>query len=446
MKRTVRAGAVLAATLLVLAAPVTSGAAQARGDGAAAHFYTTKTPYTAQERPRDYQPVPRGYVAVFTENVARHGSRAMSNSEDGDAVLAVTERAQAEGGLTGLGAALVPQVRTLLTAGASIGYGNLSGLGAREQRETALRMERRLPGLFAGIAQRREPIEVQTSGVARAVASANAFTGGLAEGDPALSGLIQAPVTNKDLLYFHKQPQNADYQAYVDSDPDLAAVLERIDDQPRTAQVARHVVSRLFEPGFVAGLSTAEQISFARSLFELYSAAPDLRVEAPHVDLDPFLPPSDAAWLAYLDDAEEYYQSGPAFAGRTITFKLAGVLLDDLFAQVEAKANGTSGKGAVLRFTHAEEIEPLAVLLGLPGSTKQSRLDQPYTYEHNPWRGETVAPMGANVQWDLYAKGGTYLVRMLYNERETAFPPSCRPIARGSYFYRLSELERCFNR
>ncbi|WP_432994559.1 histidine-type phosphatase [Dactylosporangium sp. CA-233914] len=443
MKRTARAGAALALTLLVLAVPST---AQAHGAGSVSHNYTTKTPYSPQERLRDYQPVPRGFVPVFTENVARHGSRAMSDSDDGDALLAVLQRAQAEGGLTGLGSALVPQVRTLLDAGASVGYGNLSGLGAREQRETAQRMQARLPRLFADIAAQRRPIEVQTSGVTRAVDSANAFTGGLTSAAPALTGLVQAPVTNKDVLYFHKQPQNADYRAYVDGDPDLAAVLARIDGQPRTAQVARHVVSRLFTPRFAAGLPADEQISFARSLFELYCSAPDLSVEAPRVDLDPFLPAGDAAWLAYLDDAEEFYQSGPAFAGRDITYKMAGVLLDDLFAQVEAKADGTSGKGAVLRFTHAEEIEPLAVLLQLPGSTKQAPLNQPYTYHNNPWRGATVAPMAANIQWDLYAKGDAYLVRMLYNERETAFPPSCHPIAKGSYFYRLNELERCFHR
>jgi hypothetical protein len=33
---------------------------------------------------------------------------------------------------------------------------------------------------------------------------------------------------------------------------------------------------------------------------------------------------------------------------------------------------------------------------------------------------------------------------MLYNEKETAFQPSCRPIARGSYFYDLTELQRCY--
>ena len=438
MKRTLAVGAALAVALTL------PGGTAAAHD---AHFYTTKTPYSPQESLRDYQAVPKGFVPVLTQTVARHGSRAMSDSEDGDAVLAVLASAQAQGALTKLGARLQPQVQALLTAGSSIGYGNLSGRGAQEQRQTALRTERRLPTLFATIVAGHEPIEVETSGVTRAVASADAFTGGLTAGDPALAGLIQSPVTNKDLLYFHKQPQNADYQAYVDSDPDLAAVLAKIDGQPRTATVARHVVTRLFSKAFVAAMSTDDQISFARSVYELYSAEPDLRVEAPAVDLDPFLPAEDASWFAYLDDAEEFYEKGPAFSGRTITYKMAGVLLDDLFAEVEAKAAGTSDKGAVLRFTHAEEIMPLAVLLSLPGSTKPADLDRPYTYQNNPWRGADVAPMAANVQWDLYAgKGGKFLVRMLYNEKETRFASTCKLVSKGSYFYDLNELERCFNR
>ncbi len=443
MKRIVAMTAAMAA-----AVSIPSGIASARTHPAQAGFYTTKTPYEPQERLSDYQAPPKGFTPVFAENVARHGSRAMTDGDDGDAVLAVSESAKTQGALTALGARLAPQVQTLLAAGSSIGFGNLAGRGKQEQQGIALRMERRMPALFSAIAAKKEPIEVVTSGVDRAVASANAFTGGLASGDPALAGLIQAPVTNKDLLYFHKQPQNADYQAYLESDPDLAAVLAEIDAEPGTAKAAKHVVSRLFKSGFVATMPVADQISFASSLYELYSAAPDLRAEAPNVDFSAFLPEEDARWFAYLGDAEEFYQSGPAFRGRTITYGMAGVLLDDLFTQVEAKAGGTSSAGAVLRFTHAEEVEPLAVLLGLPGSTKGAALDRPYSYQNNPWRGANVAPMAANVEWDLYAgqSGTKYLVRMLYNEKETAFKPSCEPVGRGSYFYDLNELKRCFNK
>jgi hypothetical protein len=413
--------------------------------------YSTKTPYAPQESLSRYQSAPKGFAPVFTQNVARHGSRAMTDSSDGDAVLAVVHSAQAAGSLTELGARLARQVQALLSAASALGYGNLSGRGAHEQQQTARRMEQRLPELFRSITAKGEPIVVETSGAARALASADAFTSGLTDGDPALAHLVSAPVTDKNLLYFHKQPQNADYQAYLASDPDLAAVLARIDSEPRTAEAAHHVVARLFHDDFTAALPVAKQIAFARALYGLYSAAPDLSVEAPGADLGPFLPARDAQWFAYLDDAEEFYQKGPAFKGRTITYKMAGVLLDDLFARAEAKAGGTSNDGAVLRFTHAEEIEPLAVLLSLPGSTEPAGPGEAYSYRNNAWRGGQVAPMAANIQWDLYSDGGragkpaTFVVRMLYNEKETPFKPSCRPIAKGSYFYDLNELERCFH-
>jgi hypothetical protein len=125
---------------------------------------------------------------------------------------------------------------------------------------------------------------------------------------------------------------------------------------------------------------------------------------------------------------------------------MAGVLLDDMFAQLDAKRSGTSDLAADLRFTHDEEIFPLAILLGLPGSTKQLTESTLFTYANDPFRGAEVAPMAANIQWDLFSNGQTYLVRMLYNEKQTSFKPSCAPVGRGSHFYRLDELERCHGR
>ncbi len=452
MKRTAPLSAAVAVSLAA-SLLFTSGTASAsqRHDGSHTErdLYGTKAPYVPQGSPGGYQRAPKGFVPVFTENVARHGSRAMTDSADGDAVLALVRTAQDQGRLINLGARLGPQVQSLLDAASALGYGGLSARGAQEHRQTALRMEQRLPSLFARIAARHEPVVVETSGVPRAVASADAFTAALVAGDPALADLVEPPVTDKNLLYFHKQPQNADYQAYVKSDPQLAEVLARIDGDPRTAEAAHRVVARLFRADFAAVLSTEQQISFARSLYQLYSAAPDLSVEAPTVDLTPFLDRRDARWFAYLDDAEEFYQKGPAFSGRTVTYKMADVLLDDLLTQAEAKAAGTRDNGAVLRFTHAEEIEPLTALMGLPASTAPAEPDRPYTYGNNPWRGAEVSPMAANIQWDLFAntpakdRPATYLVRMLYNEKETAFKWSCKPVAKRSYFYELDELKRC---
>ena len=155
MKRIAASGAALAATL-VAAAVLPGGSASAR-PARTGPFLTTKTPYTPQERLSDYQDPPEGFVPVFAENVVRHGSRAMTDSDDGDAVLAVLRNAQTRHALTSLGTRLAPQVGALLAGGASIGYGNLAGRGKQEQRDIALRMERRMPALFDTIVAKIRP-------------------------------------------------------------------------------------------------------------------------------------------------------------------------------------------------------------------------------------------------------------------------------------------------
>lgn len=330
---------------------------------------------------------------------------------------------------------------------ARIGYGSLSGRGRREMRETATRMELRLPGLFAKIAADGEKIDVVSSGQGRAVDSAGEYTGALAAADPALKPLIGATRTDKDLLYFHKAAGGAAYRDYIANDQRLKVTLDAIEDQPRTHRAARSVLRRLFKEPFVDRIT--DQVGTARAVYDLCAIAPAMSEESPDGGgwgMDRYISRADADWFGYLADAEDFCEKGPGFSDSDITYKMADVLLDDFFKQVEAKRVGTSDLGAELRFTHAEEIIPLAALMGLPGSTKPTTPGKPYTYADNPWRGAQVAPLAANIQWDVYEKDGHYLVRMLYNEKETAFKAGCHPLAGNSAFYDLDELERCFGR
>ncbi|MGW0943428.1 histidine-type phosphatase [Streptomyces sp. NPDC002623] len=411
--------------------------------------YGTKATYAPGQSAHAYQRPPAGFTPVFTENVSRHGSRSATDGEDADLILALWDKAEAAGRLTGKGEEFGPKVRALQAAMAKIGYGNLSGLGKQEIQQTAVRTAKRLPSLFAGIAADGEKIDVVSSGQGRAIDSADLYAGALADTDPDLKPLIGATRTDKNLLYFHKADGGAAYRDYIANDQRLASTLATITDQPKTHKAATSVLRRLFKADFVAGIGSADQVAAAQAVYNLYAIAPAMSQESPDGKgwgMQRYLAGSDAAWFGYLSDAEDFYEKGPGFADSDITYKMAGVVLDDFFKQVEAKKAGTSTLGAELRFTHAEEIIPLAALMGLPGSTKPVTAAQPYTYATNPWRGAEVAPLGSNIQWDVYENNGRYLIRMLYNEQETSFKTACHPIAKGSKFYDLSELERCFGR
>lgn len=428
--------------LLLTALPAHAADAPAHRDS-----YGTKAPYAPEQNSRTYQRPPAGYTPVFTENVSRHGSRAATDGEDGDLILALWDKAQAAGQLTGKGEEFGPRVRALQDAMAEVGYGNLSGRGKQELQDTAARMERRLPSLFTRIAADGEKIDVVSSGQGRAVDSGNLFADALADTAPPLKPLIGPARTDKDLLYFHKAAGGAAYRDYIVHDQRLKDTLNGITDQPRTHEAARRVLRGIFTAAFVEQIP--DQVAAAQAVYHLYAIAPAMSEESPDDagwGMERYISRSDAAWFGYLSDAEDFYEKGPGFADSDITYRMAGVLLDDLFERAEAKRDGTSDLGAELRFTHAEEIIPLAALMGLPGSTEPATPDRPYTYADNPWRGASVAPLGANIQWDVFRKGDRYLVRMLYNEKEIPFRTGCRPLGKGSTFYDLNELEQCFGR
>src|ERR1700742_5095 len=130
-----------------------------------------------------------------------------------------------------------------------------------------------------------------------------------------------------------------------------------------------------------------------------------------------------------------------------VTYKMAQALEDDFFDEIDAIAQGDLSHGAKLRFTHAEIICPFASILGLKGVFAPVPKASTYTYETNPWRGELVSPMAANVQWDVYRDStGKLLVKMLYNEKETDFKAACDGArhSTGSHYYDYDKLAACY--
>lgn len=391
------------------------------------------------------------------------------------------------------------------------GYGNLTVRGIREHRQLAERLLQRQGALFAAALKDGRKLVVQTSGVDRAIDSSRSFTGALAERMPALQPLIvSAPAlslypadkpvaqpegVNRFQLYFHRLKADTDlvtersdpnYAVYQDSlaiqryqkSPEAKASVEDSRKDPALKAAARAVVEQLFTPEFVARIESGklslslgsfpfssedqrclgtsgsggkrkldDAVEVAQALYGLYQVAPAFETSL-EAAFSRYLKPEQARMLAAAADAEDFYLSGPAtVASAKVTSRMANGLLQDFFAEVDKVAQGQMTHAAKLRFAHAEIIMPFATRLGLAGIDVPVAEGQRYQYDTNPWRGQTVSPMAANVQWDVWRNPqGQLLVKMLYNEKETAFKPACDSarLNSTSYFYDYSKLKACY--
>lgn len=126
---------------------------------------------------------------------------------------------------------------------------------------------------------------------------------------------------------------------------------------------------------------------------------------------------------------------------------MAKPLLEDFFSSISRCIEEKSST-VNLRFAHAATIIPFATLLSIPEfSDRAADVSDIYRYDNNPWRGENIAPMAANIQWEIYQheeNASQILIRMLYNEAEVRFKQDCLSITSDSFFYDFNELKRSY--
>ena len=493
---------------------------------AAATYYQTKTPYTPQQAATTYEAAPAGYAPIFTELVARHGSRGLSSMKYDAAFYNVWQKAAADDALTPLGQKLGADILKLMKANALLGYGvegisapgygNLSQTGINEHKQLAVRMLARLPALFTqlGATAASAPRQIVTisSGVDRAKDSAAFFAQSLAASAPAIAPLITLPPapagypsdkpviqpagTNRFLLYSHKLVPKSDlasnasdpfhatyqdsqaYQAYLES-PAFLAKYTAIDTDATARTLGREVLERLFAKTFVDkidngsysfantgtytfssddgkftntvtgdGKTTIKGLADAASvLYNLYAIVAGMSNEV-KADFVQYMPSDAAKYQAFVQDYQDFYNKGPGTTESAgVTYNYVRALREDFFKEVDAIVRGDLSHGAKLRFTHAEAIIPLATAMGLKGVTAPLPAAQSYSYDNNSWRGLYVAPMAANMQWDVYRNSaGEVLVKMLYNEKETDFQAACDGArhAVNSHYYDYAKLKTCY--
>ncbi len=493
------------------------------GDGASAAAHRrddrqTKTPYVPRQPLSSLEPPPAGFAPVFTQLLARHGSRGLTGMKSDLALYRMWQQAEQEDALTPLGRTLGPALQAMLRAnfllGAGVpgisqpGYGNETLAGLQEHTGLAQRMVQRLPDLFDEAVQGARQVVVVSSGKDRAVDSAEAFVQSLLATRPGLRAHVEGPSRDVYLLYFHRLPKTPPaeaatseagpeqalrlqtwkdsqaYQAYTRSAA-LKVQLERIRLDPRLQGAADTVLPRLFTAAFLARLqqgsyrfSNSGTLSFtsadgryantlsgdgrsvianglqaAWALYDLYAISAGMERELAQAGSSAeafarLMPAQAADVFAEAEDAEDFYSKGPGMVEQgDVSSRMGRILLKDFFDEADAIDRGQRQHLAKLRFAHAEIVIPLATLLGLPAAARQVTERIPYAPASNGWRGAQIAPMAANLQWDMFADaGGRTLVRLLYNEGQMDFKQACEQarIAPHSHYYDYRELRRCY--
>jgi hypothetical protein len=297
-------------------------------------------------------------------------------------------------------------------------------------------------------------------------------------------------------LYFHKVnakddplPAGHPFQSILDASdkyrsfakgPEVKAKIKEVNESAPLMTASRALLERLFEKSFlqkiedgtlsftdaitvsvdgskpgtkvtVTGEGEEKLASLTDAALGVYSVcahAPGLSVELKGRDYWKYVTDAQGEAFAYASDAEDFYKKGPSISENSpVTFRMAQGLLDDFFKEGDDIASGDVSHAGRFRFAHAEVIIPFSALLGVEFAAKDVPQAETYSYKNNDWRGSRVSPYAANVQWEMYQdKSKTLLVKMLYNEKETAFKAACKSarIADGSFYYDYAKLKACY--
>ncbi len=387
------------------------------------NYLNTKTPYHPQQT--NYTPEPKGFKPVFINYTGRHGARFQTSADKDQLVIAVLKQADQQHQLTTEGAVLLAQLQ-LFQQIEQNSYGELTLLGKEEQEHIAARMSTAYPGVITN-----GKLLLETTDKLRTQQSAKAFLKGLPYYDAAGSTSIIFPAASDSILRFYDLSEA--YKTYEKS-AQIKIHIDSLLNDERTATASFDICKTIFTKEFIQHFSdgsikddkqqSISSTTFSLALYDIYcstfATSEELKTanNTIHTTLNKVFNNRILQWFDTITSASDFYEKGPAEDASGIQATIAIPLLYDLLKTTDTAINQKK-YDAVLRFTHAEAISPLAALMEISqASTTSSSVFDFY----KGWKAADIIPMSANIQWILYSNGKTYLLKILLNEKEIALP------------------------
>ena len=233
---------------------------------------------------------------------------------------------------------------------------------------------------------------------------------------------------------------------------DWYANIEAFAETDEARDMTERVVSQFFKPEFVERLDNGEfefvseedkvivksLATATNALWEIYIILPSLKDDGfSDVDMSGYFKEEELQFFEKVQSAKSFYTKGPGEVGKdSIALNIMAPLAKRMINEVDSCLSGESDYLGVFSFAHAETVVPLVGFLEIEESAVPND-DIAKAVEY--WDVAYYGPMAANLEWVVYtAEGKEPLVKMLLNEKETAFASSIEPVS-GPY-YRWSDV------
>ena len=350
---------------------------------------------------------PKGLKPFYISHYGRHGSRYMDNEREYNYPYETLLRADSLGKLTALGENVLHRLELML-AEADMRQGELTPLGAQQNRQIARRMLERFPEVLEG----NTHVDAKCTTVIRSVLSMANFLQELARQNPDLRITCDASV--HDMYYMNQEdPKLEKYKMPGKS----KNIYERYcNEHERSARV----IGQLFnDTAYINHELDVPQLNYY--LFKMASNIQNMEVRKRLTLYDLFT--DDEIYNNWLKENTWWYMnySFCPYNGSVQPYSQRN-LLRRIIADADSCIN-LEKPGVQLRFGHEAMVLPLVCLMGLNDyDLATTDLDQ---IERKGWRNYRIIPMGANIQSVFYrrhALDDDIVFKVLLNEDEARLP------------------------
>ena len=413
-------------------------------------FLGSKVPYPDQGI-LEYTAPPAGYEADFIYWLNRHGSRNLSGFKYDKSWLDMIALAESEDQLTEMGKTVKQDI--LKIANYEKGkYGLLTLLGKNE----LYMLGQRAGVVYQDLFSSGRPLQADATRKERTRESRDSYLTGLLT--TGYEGEITATYFKKNedpyLRALDIAPRYKEYKENGDWYENVIAFTET--DEARV--MTERVVSQFFKPEFVERLDKGEFEFYSEdddviinslatatnALWEMYIILPALKDDGfSNVNMRKYFNIDELEMFEKVQNAKSFYTKGPGEPDEEpIALEIMAPLAKRMINEVDTRLSGETDALGVFSFAHAETVVPLVGFLEIEDSAvPNDDIAEAITY----WDVAYYGPMAANLEWIIYtAEGKEPLVKMLLNEKETAFASAIKPVS-GPY-YKWSDVKSYYGK